>query len=127
MQLLDRYLSSIRSCLPEAQRDDIINELSENLHSQIEDQETELGRPLTDAEVEAILKRHGHPLIVASRYRQDPRTLSFGREIVGSTLFPFYIRVLKFNLGITSLIMLVIFTALFLSGQVVTAGSIFPA
>jgi hypothetical protein len=127
MQLLDRYLSSIRSCLPEAQREDIIDELSVNLHSQIEDQEAELGRPLTDGEVEAILKQHGHPLIVAGRYRQDQRNLSFGHEIVGPTLFPFYIRVLMFNLGITSVIMLVIFTALFFSGQVVTASSIFPA
>jgi hypothetical protein len=125
MELLDRYLNAVRSCLPEAQRDDIINELSENLRSQIEDQEASLGRPLTEAEVEAILKQHGHPLLVAGRFRQDQRSLAFGHEIIGPTLFPFYLRVLKFNLGITTLILLALFTALFLGGQVVKAG-IFP-
>jgi len=80
MELLDRYLNAVRSCLPEAQRDDIINELSENLRSQIEDQEASLGRPLTEAEVEAILKRHGHPLLVAGRFRQDQRSLAFATK-----------------------------------------------
>jgi hypothetical protein len=45
MKLLEQYLKSVRSCLPEAQRDDIVNELSENIHAQIEDQEAELGSP----------------------------------------------------------------------------------
>ena len=125
MELLNRYLESVRNCLPDAQRDDIISELSENLRSQIEDQEAGLGRRLTAAEVEAILKQHGHPLIVASRYRQDQRNLSFGREIIGPALFPFYLRVLKYNLGLTTLILLALFTALFLGGQVAKA-SIFP-
>ena len=127
MDLLSSYLNAVRSCLPEAQRDDIINELSENLHSQIKDQQAELGRPLTDSEIEAILKQHGHPLIVAGRFRDDQRNLSFGREIIGPALFPFYVRVLLFNLGITSLIQLVVFLALFLSRQVVTASSFFPS
>src|SRR5262245_6524054 len=111
MELLDRYLASVRSALPAAQRDDIINELSEDLHSHIEDQQASLGRALTDSEIEAILKQHGHPLIVAGRYREDARNVSFGREFIGPTLFPFYIRVLKFNLGITGAIQLVVFAA----------------
>jgi len=127
MDLLNSYLNAVRSCLPEAQRDDIINELSENLHSQIEDQQTGLGRPLTDSEIESILKQHGHPLIVAGRFREDQRNLSFGREIIGPALFPFYIRVLLFNLGITSAIQLIVFIALFMSRQVVTVGSFFPS
>ena len=127
MSLLDRYLASVRSALPDAQRDDIINELSEDLHSQIEDRESELGRPVTDAEIEVILKAHGHPLIVAGRYREDHRTVSFGRELIGPTLFPFYIRVLQFNLGITAVVQLVVFTALFFSGQKAGAGSVIPS
>src|SRR6266849_9436125 len=117
MQIVDRYLQSVKNCLPRAQADDIIKELSENISSQLEDKEGELGRPLTDAEVETILKQHGHPLLVASRYRQEQRNVSFGGQIIGPALFPFYIRVLKFNLGLTSVILLVIFTALFASGQ----------
>src|SRR3984893_12951726 len=117
MEIVDRYLKSVKNCLPTAQADDIIKELSENISSQIEDKEGELNRPLTEAEIEAILKQHGHPLVVASRYRQEQRSVSFGRQIIGPALFPFYIRVLKFNLGLTSVILLVIFAALFAGGQ----------
>ena len=89
MEILDQYLKSVRSCLPAAQRDDIINELSENLRAQVEDKEGTLGRSLNEGEVEAILKQHGHPLIVASRYRQDQRSVAFGPQIIGPVLFPF--------------------------------------
>ena len=117
MQIVDRYLESLKSCLPAAQADDIIKELSENISSQIDDKEGELGRTLTEPEVEAILKQHGHPLVVASRYRQEQRSVSFGRQIIGPALFPFYLRVLKFNLGLTGVIVFVIFAASFASGQ----------
>jgi hypothetical protein len=117
MQIVDRYLQSVKKCLPAAQADDIIKELSENIYAQIEDKESELNRSLTEAEVEAILKQHGHPLLVASRYRQEQRNVSFGRQIIGPALFPFYIRVLKFNLGLTGVVLLVIFAALFAGGQ----------
>ena len=121
MQIVDRYLQSVKSCLPTAQADDIVKELRENISSQVDDKEGELGRPLTETEVEAILKQHGHPLVVASRYRQEQRNVSFGRQIIGPVLFPFYIRVLKFNLGVTSVILIVIFAALFASGQPIGA------
>ncbi|HXW56003.1 MAG TPA: hypothetical protein VEJ67_09660 [Candidatus Cybelea sp.] len=117
MEILDRYLQTVKGALPAAQRDDIINELSEDIHSEIEERESELGRPLSEGELEVIVKRHGHPLIVASRYRQDQRSFSFGRQLIGPVLFPFYTKVLCFNLGITSVVILIIFTALLASGQ----------
>ena len=83
MDLLDRYLQAIEFWLPKRQRQDIIAELSEDLRSQIEEKETELGRKLEDAEVEAILKRCGSPLTVASRYRPQ-------QYLIGPTLFPLY-------------------------------------
>ncbi len=83
MELLDRYLQAIEFWLPKRQRQDIIAELSEDLRSQVEEKETELGRKLEDAEVEAILKRCGSPLAVASRYRPQ-------QYLIGPTLFPIY-------------------------------------
>ena len=83
MELLDRYLQAIEFWLPKRQRQDIIAELSEDLRSQIEEKEPELGRKLEDAEVEAILKRCGSPLAVASRYRSQ-------QYLIGPTLFPIY-------------------------------------
>ena len=125
MEHLDRYLKAVASCLPAAQRDDIIRELSENIRSQVEDKESELGRPLNETEMEAILKQHGHPLLVAARYREDQRSFTFGRQLVGPVLFPFYLKVLAFNLGLTNVVLIVIFTALFASGQTVTLSGIF--
>jgi hypothetical protein len=126
-QILEKYLNSVRSCLPEAQRDDIVRELSENLHAQIEDKENELGRPLRDAEVEEILKQHGHPMVVASRYNQEKRSVAFGPELIGPVVFPFYVRVLKFNLGISAVVLFIVAIALFFGGHAMTAGNLLPA
>lgn len=89
MELLDRYLQAVEFWLPKRQRQDIIAELSEDLRSQIDDKAAELGRELNDAEAEAILKRCGSPLVVASRYRPQ-------QYLIGPTLFPVY----KFVLGV---------------------------
>lgn len=89
MELLDRYLQAVEFWLPKRQRQDIIAELSEDLRSQMDDKAAELGRKLNDAEVEAILKRCGSPLVVASRYRPQ-------QYLIGPTLFPVY----KFVLGV---------------------------
>ena len=91
MELLDRYLQAIEFWLPKRQKQDIIAELSEDLRSQIEEKETELGRKLEDAEVEAILKRCGAPLEVASRYRPQ-------QYLIGPALFPVYRFVLAVSL-----------------------------
>jgi hypothetical protein len=120
MELLDRYLKSIHSALPQEQADDIVSELSENISSQIEDKEGELGRPLNETEIEVILKHHGHPLIVAGRYRQENRSVSLGRQWIGPVLFPFYIRVLAVNLGVTGMVVMTVFMAMLASGQSAT-------
>jgi len=88
MELLDRYLHAVKFWLPKAQQDDIIKELSDNILSQMEDKESELGRPLNEAEQSAILKQHGHPMLAASRYW--PR-----QHLIGPAVFPIYWFVLK--------------------------------
>src|SRR5467141_406363 len=93
MDLLERYLQAVRTYLPIRQQDDILKELRENLRAQIEDKESALGRPLNEDELVEILKKHGHPLLVAARYRQT-------RHLIGSTLFPFYWFVMKIILAI---------------------------
>lgn len=120
MELVDRYLKTVGSFLPKEQKDDILRELADNIRSEIEDKEAELGRSLDDAEQEAIIKRHGNPLLVAGRYRQDQNSVAFGRQWIGPELFPFYVKVLSFNLGLTSLIIVALFTGLFAAGQPMT-------
>jgi hypothetical protein len=97
MELVDRYLQAVRFWLPKAQQEDILAELSEDIRSQIEDKEAELGRKLNEAEVEVILQRWGNPALVAERFR--PR-----RQLIGPGLFPEYWRVLRIVLGVTALV-----------------------
>jgi hypothetical protein len=88
MALIDRYLQAVKFWLPRNQKDDIIAELSEDLRSQIEEKESELGHPLTDAEVEPILKRCGPPMAVAGRFLPQ-------RYLIGPGLFPIYSVVIR--------------------------------
>jgi hypothetical protein len=121
MQILDRYLKNVGTFLPSEQREDILRELSENIRSQMEEKEAEVGRPLTESEQGAILKGLGHPLVVASRYRHDQRSVSFGREIIGPVLFPAYQRVLAWNLSFAFGIILIVFGCLLVAGERLTA------
>ena len=117
MDLVDRYLKAVAKALPEPQREDIIRELSEDIRSEMEDKQSELGRELTEAEQQALLKQRGNPLLLAARYHQDNRRVAFGRQLIGPVLFPFYIKVLSFNLGLTFVVIGTIFLALGVSGQ----------
>ena len=116
MQLLDRYLTAVKFWLPKKQRDDIAAELSANLQAEIDDRAAELGRPLTDDEIADLLKQHGSPILVASRYQQEHRTVSFGRQLIGPVVFPFYWIALK----VTFVLLLVsaIIPALVLSANI---------
>jgi hypothetical protein len=107
MGLLNSYLKAVRMYLPKAQREDIIQELSENLLSQIEEKEAALGRPLTEDEEEAILLKHGDPLSVASRYGSATRGVSFGVQLIGPEIFPFYKKILLFDWIFTACVYIV--------------------
>ncbi len=127
MEIVDRYLKTVGNYLPKEQKDDILRELSENIRSEVEDREKELGRPLTVAEQEAIVKAQGNPLVVAGRYRQEKRTVAFGRQWIGPELFPLYLKVLTFNLGISSVIIVVLFAGRVAFGQDVTLSGLMMA
>ncbi|HEY6308117.1 MAG TPA: hypothetical protein VI488_16830 [Candidatus Angelobacter sp.] len=88
MDLIDRYLQAIQFALPKGQPADILRELSEDLHSQIEEKENRLGRKLNEDEIATILKQRGHPIRVAGGYL--PR-----QHLIGPALFPFYRAALK--------------------------------
>ena len=88
MELLDRYLQAVKKHLPWERQDDIIAELRANLEAQLEDKETELGRPLTKEEAEQWLKQMGAPIQVAARYQRQ-------QYLIGPALFPTYSYVLR--------------------------------
>ena len=88
-ELVDRYLQAVRFWLPKSTRqEDVLAELGEDLRSQIEEKETELGCSLNPDEVSTVLKRCGSPMMVAGR-------LGPTRHLIGPALFPIYAFVLK--------------------------------
>ena len=88
MELIDRYLHAVKFWLPANQKQDIIAELSEDLRSQVEDRETELGRKLSESEVAELLKQRGRPFLIANRFLPQ-------QSLIGPVLFPIYVFVLK--------------------------------
>jgi hypothetical protein len=89
IDLIDRYLQAVRFWLPKTNRqEDLLAELGEDLRSQIDDKETELGHPLDKSEMAEILKHCGSPMMVAGR-------LGPQRHLIGPALFPIYEFVLK--------------------------------
>lgn len=83
MDLVERYLQSVRFWLPRKQQDDVAAELGDDIRSQIEEQEGKLRRKLTELEVASILKERGRPMLVANRYRPQ-------QYLIGPALFPTY-------------------------------------
>lgn len=88
MELLERYLQAVKKHLPGKKQDDILAELRANMESQLEDKEAELGRPLTQTEVEEWLRAMGPPILIASRYQPQ-------QYLIGPTLYPVYLYVLR--------------------------------
>src|SRR5271154_137775 len=88
MDLLERYLQAVGQYLGAETREDTLNELRANLLGEMDASVGELGRPLTEAEIAAILKAHGRPMLVAARYMPQ-------RYLIGPMAFPVYLFTLR--------------------------------
>jgi serine phosphatase RsbU (regulator of sigma subunit) len=99
--LLERYLQAVRLFVPRRQHDDIVADVSTSLVTRMEDLKKELGRPLSDAEQVDVVRRNGHPVVVAGQYRGHER-------LIGPTLFPLYLNTLIAAFGITLLLAFVL-------------------
>jgi hypothetical protein len=93
MALLDRYLAAVGPDLPEKDAPDILAELRDTLLSEMEARAEALGRPLTGEEETEILKRFGHPLVVAGRFHKV-------QQLIGPGVFPFYLKAMRVVLGL---------------------------
>ena len=107
MTMLDRYLAAVQQHLPEAldDRQGIVDELADAIHSDLEDRQALLGRALTDDEVSHFIKGFGHPRSVAARYVKQ-------HGLIDREIFPFYVDVLTRVLSITIPAELLIFTSI---------------
>ncbi|HEY3800627.1 MAG TPA: hypothetical protein VGL58_19920 [Caulobacteraceae bacterium] len=93
MELIDRYLESVRWFLPSEGRDDILAELRDVLLNRREEKQAELGRAPTRSEDEALLLEFGNPVVVAARYGRQ-------RYLIGPAVYPVFSLVLKLVLAV---------------------------
>jgi hypothetical protein len=101
MDLVDRYVAAVKRHLPADTQDDIVNELTDDILSQIRDKEEALGRRLDLNEHEAVLKQYGHPYLLATRYRRQ-------QYLIGPTLFPFYFPAMKIAMGLAFAVQVIV-------------------
>ena len=110
MELIDRYLQSVKWMLPRKQQEDVVRELNDEILSRVEEKETALGRPLNEDEQVAVLKQMGHPMLVASRYRTQ-------RYLINPTIFAVYWTVLRLILAIVFVAMAIAAVSVAAAGQ----------
>jgi hypothetical protein len=110
MNTIDRYLLAVRVFLPRTAQRDIIDELSEDLRSRVEDREAVLGRPLTESEQQGLVKELGHPALLAGKYGRR-------RHLIGPEIFPFYWLVLRLALVVGVAVHVAVTIALIISGR----------
>ena len=101
MELVERYLHAVSNYLPKPQAADITAELKDSLLSQIEEQENRVGRALDADELAGVIKAHGHPMLVASRYLPQ-------QQLIGPSVYPYWwfsLRLVLLILGIIHVVL----------------------
>jgi hypothetical protein len=114
MDLIERYLAAVRQNLPDDKADDIIAELHDELATRQEIREDALGRPLERAELTAMLREFGHPLVIAARYRPQ-------QYLIGPEIYPFYLFGLRvvLTIGAALLFAIGVISALLGNGNII--------
>jgi hypothetical protein len=100
MNLIDAYVSEIGRHLPTKTRTDIEAEIRSALEDMLEERSQKAGRPADDEMIYEILKEYGDPEKVAASYLPE-------RYLIGPTVFPIFLALVKVILVILSIIALV--------------------
>jgi hypothetical protein len=96
MDLVERYVSTVRPLLPLTGRDDICAEITDMIRSRLEERQAELGRKPTKAEEEAVIQSFGHPVEMAARYGPQ-------KSLIGPTLFPAWWLIARVIVAVTAI------------------------
>jgi len=110
MDMLEDYLRAVSRLLPRTKRDDIIAELRDEILTRIEARESELGRKLSEDETQQLLRDFGHPIVVASRYRDGPQ------YAVGPAFYPYWVFAIRFIIVIEICVAFIVLVARTLAG-----------
>ncbi|WP_088329876.1 hypothetical protein [Lacimicrobium sp. SS2-24] len=93
MNLLERYIYSVRHYLPEPLREDVGRELKANIEDELEAMAEQQPDTTETQRQEQILQQFGHPGKIAANYHQPT-------PLVNAALMPIYIKVLGTTLGL---------------------------
>ncbi len=83
MKMINNYLNSFESYLPEDTKTEVRAELESSILEQTDDMESELGRQLNQLEQEQLLLKIGHPMRVAAAYLPN-------QELINKDFYPAY-------------------------------------
>jgi len=100
MNLIDIYVSEVGRRLPAKTRSDIEAEIHSALEDMLEERSQKAGRPEDDEMIYEILKEYGDPEKVAASYLPE-------RYLIGPSLFPIFLTLVKVILAILAIIALV--------------------
>jgi hypothetical protein len=101
MDIITEYLKTVKLYLPSKAKEDITQELEDELRSQVAEAGARLNRPLTESDTEDILRKFGDPVVVANRFRKRQPSLAIGHTIISPELFPYYRAILLFGALVT--------------------------
>jgi hypothetical protein len=114
--MIDNYLNSLESYLPDELKKDVREEFEASIYDQFEERQQELNRDLSQSEQEKLLVRIGHPMQVAARYLPN-------QKLIGESYFPAYKKALELAIMIIFSIKIVLALPTIISnGQIIMSG-----
>lgn len=116
MQMIENYLNSLESYLPDDLKQEVRDEFGASIYEQFEEQQDSLNRELTQDEQEQLLLKIGHPMQVAARYLPN-------QKLIGESYFPAYKKALELALMIIfSIKILLAFPSIISDGHIILSG-----
>lgn len=109
MKMIEHYLDSLETYLPDEMKQDVRDELKASLIGQVEDSQEALGRDLNIDEMESLLRKLGHPMQVASSYLPK-------QQLIGQDIYPAYRKAMEIALLLMAVVTLLLSAIGALSG-----------
>lgn len=88
MKMIDNYLATLCTYLPESMQQDVRDELEASIYGQLDDIAEQKGRDVNELEQAQILEQLGHPMQVAASYLPN-------QQLIGQAFFPMFKKVLQ--------------------------------
>ncbi|NVJ60393.1 MAG: hypothetical protein HWE27_08385 [Gammaproteobacteria bacterium] len=114
--MIANYLSQVIHYLTEEQKQEVSDELESIINDKLEDLEQQQSKPADEQQVSDILISLGHPIKIASAYRND-------QYLISPEFFPIYRQALIYALGLTAIVVaLLALPSILSSGHIIRSS-----